>query len=160
MPDTAAIATSVAPPSPSGAGAACVLVAEDHAEMAEVLRTYLEAAGYAVVVARDGLEAGALAVREAPAVAILDANMPGCSGWALLAAWKGAESGSAGVTAAPAVVARPARVPAVLMLTGDDVFPPEAALADAVLRKPASLRAIAAAVAAQLAAGAEGGAAA
>ena len=159
MPDTAAIATSVATPAPSAAGAACVLVAEDHAEMAEVLRTYLEAAGYAVVVARDGLEAGALAVREAPAVAILDANMPGCSGWALLAAWKGAEPVAADVTSARGAVPRPVRVPAVLMLTGDDVFPPEAALADAVLRKPASLRAIAAAVAAQLGGGAGDGAA-
>ncbi|MCU0619651.1 MAG: response regulator [Gemmatimonadaceae bacterium] len=129
---------------PGRTGGIRVLIAEDHAEMADVLSTYLTAAGYAVAVARDGVEAGVLAVRLAPAVAILDANMPGCTGWALLHAWKrdGEEAETLGA------IPRPGRPPAVIMLTGDDVFPPESALADAVLRKPASLRAIAAAVAA------------
>jgi CheY-like chemotaxis protein len=132
-----------------------VLVAEDHAEMADVLRTYLEAAGYDVRVARDGVEAAELTARFAPTVVVLDANMPGWNGWALLAAWKGAPlpPGAAAMPPAP----QPARVPAVVMLTGDDVFPAVASEADAILRKPAALRTIAAVVAQQLAARAEPG---
>ena len=135
---------------PTAPAAVRVLIAEDHAEMADVLRTYLEAVGYAVAVARDGVEAAALAVRLAPTVVVLDANMPGMSGWALLAAWKGVPTPGGGAPT-PAVVV-PAPVPAVVMLTGDDVFPAVARAADAILRKPAALRTIAAVVAEQVAA--------
>ncbi len=135
---------------PGATGAVRVLIAEDHAEMADVLRTYLEAVGYEVAVARDGVEAAELAVRLAPAVVVLDANMPGWSGWALLAAWKGAPQPAGG--AMPRPVPAPSRVPAVVMLTGDDVFPEVARVADAILRKPAALRTIAAVVAEQVAA--------
>jgi CheY-like chemotaxis protein len=127
-----------------------VLIADDHAEMAEVLRTYLEAVGYEVRVARDGVEAAALTAEFGPSVVVLDANMPGWNGWALLAAWKGLPlpPGVASHGTPPA----PARVPAVVMLTGDDVFPSVASEAEAVLRKPAALRTIAAVVAQQVAA--------
>lgn len=136
-------------------GAARVLIAEDHAEMADVLRTYLEAVGYEVRVARDGVEAATLTAEFGPTVVVLDANMPGWNGWALLAAWKG-------VAPPPGVVSHgtppaPVRVPAVVMLTGDDVFPAVASEADAVLRKPAALRTIASVVAQQVAARVEGG---
>lgn len=141
---------------PGGAGEAAatrVVIAEDHAEMADVLRTYLEAVGYEVRVARDGVEAAAVTAAFAPAVVVLDANMPGWSGWALLAAWKGvpheAPAGRGGDDPVPAL---PSRAPAVVMLTGDDVFPAVARHAEAVLRKPAALRTIAAVVAQQVAA--------
>ena len=89
--DESAVATMVAagPGGPGEAAATRVVIAEDHAEMADVLRTYLEAVGYEVRVARDGVEAAAITAAFAPAVVVLDANMPGWSGWALLASWKG-----------------------------------------------------------------------
>ena len=108
-----------------------IVVAEDHAEMADVLQTYLDAAGYEVHLARDGVLAAALIDQVHPALAVLDANMPGLSGWTLLSQLK----------------ARGASAPLVVMLTGDDDFPVEAAQADIVLRKPAALRKVAAVLA-------------
>ena len=108
-----------------------IVVAEDHAEMADVLQTYLEAAGYEVHLARDGVLAASLVESVHPVLVVLDANMPGLSGWTLLARLKerGAES------------------PLVVMLTGDDDFPAESASADVILRKPAALRRVAAVLA-------------
>ncbi len=105
-----------------------IVVAEDHAEMADVLQTYLEAAGYEVHLARDGVLAASMIDEVHPALAVLDANMPGLSGWTLLAQLK----------------RRGADAPLVVMLTGDDDFPAESAVADVILRKPAALRRVAA----------------
>lgn len=104
-----------------------IVVAEDHAEMADVLLTYLEAAGYEVHLARDGVLAAALIDELKPALVVLDANMPGLSGWTLLARLK--QRGDAS--------------PLVVMLTGDDDFPLVSASADVILRKPAALRRVA-----------------
>jgi DNA-binding response OmpR family regulator len=112
-----------------------IVVAEDHAEMADVLQTYLEAAGYDVHLARDGVLAAALIDEVQPALAVLDANMPGLSGWTLLSRLK--QRGDA--------------APLVVMLTGDDDFPAESASADMILRKPAALRRVAAVLAELLA---------
>lgn len=112
-----------------------IVVAEDHAEMADVLQTYLEAAGYEVHLARDGVLAASLIDSVHPALAVLDANMPGLSGWTLLARIK----------------ERGAGAPLVVMLTGDDDFPAESASADVILRKPAALRKVAAVLAELLA---------
>lgn len=117
-----------------------IVVAEDHAEMADVLQTYLEAAGYEVHLARDGVHAASLIESVNPVLAVLDANMPGLSGWTLLARVK----------------ERGADAPLVVMLTGDDDFPAESARADVILRKPAALRRVAA-VLADLLAGREPG---
>lgn len=108
-----------------------IVVAEDHAEMADVLLTYLEAAGYEVHLARDGVLAAAMIADVQPALAVLDANMPGLSGWTLLSRLK----------------AQGAAAPLVVMLTGDDDFPAEAASADMILRKPVALRRVAAVLA-------------
>ena len=108
-----------------------IVVAEDHAEMADVLQTYLEAAGYEVHLARDGVLAATLIDAVQPALVVLDANMPGLSGWTLLARLKD----------------RGAAAPLVVMLTGDDDFPVESASADVILRKPAALRRVAAVLA-------------
>lgn len=108
-----------------------IVVAEDHAEMADVLQTYLEAAGYEVHLARDGVLAATMIDAVQPALVVLDANMPGLSGWTLLARLK--ERGAA--------------APLVVMLTGDDDFPEESASADVILRKPAALRRVAAVLA-------------
>ena len=111
-----------------------IVVAEDHAEMADVLHTYLEAAGYEVHLARDGVMAAELIDSVHPVLAVLDANMPGLSGWTLLARLK----------------QRPS-APLVVMLTGDDDFPAESVNADVILRKPAALRRVAAVLAELLA---------
>jgi len=108
-----------------------IVVAEDHAEMADVLSTYLEAAGYEVHLARDGVHAAAMIDDVKPPLVVLDANMPGLSGWTLLARLK----------------QRGAAAPLVVMLTGDDDFPVESAKADVILRKPAALRRVAAVLA-------------
>lgn len=112
-----------------------IVVAEDHAEMADVLQTYLEAAGYEVHLARDGVLAETMIDAVRPALAVLDANMPGLSGWTLLARLKQRGPGA----------------PLVVMLTGDDDFPAESASADVILRKPAALRRVAAVLAELLA---------
>jgi len=108
-----------------------IVVAEDHAEMADVLQTYLEAAGYEVHLARDGVLAASLIDSVRPTLVVMDANMPGLSGWTLLSRLKG----------------RGAAAPLVVMLTGDDDFPDDAAQADVILRKPAALRRVAAVLA-------------
>ena len=99
--------------------------------MADVLQTYLEAAGYDVHLARDGVLAESMIAEVQPALVVLDANMPGLSGWTLLSRLKS--------DGAPA--------PLVVMLTGDDDFPAESASADVILRKPAALRRVAAVLA-------------
>jgi len=108
-----------------------IVVAEDHAEMADVLLTYLEASGYEVHLARDGVLAAAMIDEVKPTLVVLDANMPGLSGWTLLSRLK--ERGAA--------------APLVVMLTGDDDFPDESVSADVILRKPAALRRVAAVLA-------------
>ncbi len=137
MPDYAPPGGTTAQATPA-TGAAVrqrIVVAEDHAEMADVLQTYLEAAGYDVHLARDGVMAAELIDSVQPVLAVLDANMPGLSGWTLLARLKERETGA----------------PLVVMLTGDDDFPAESAKADVILRKPAALRRVASVLAELLA---------
>ena len=62
---------------------------EDDRRSADLLRVYLEGAGYAVSVARDGLEGLELARRLSPRAVILDILLPGLSGWELLDAAQG-----------------------------------------------------------------------
>ena len=137
MPDLSPLTGATAAATPDGVQAVKprIVVAEDHAEMADVLQTYLEAAGYEVHLARDGVLAADLIDAVHPALAVLDANMPGLSGWTLLSRLK----------------ERGAGAPLVVMLTGDDDFPAESASADVILRKPAALRRVAAVLAELLA---------
>jgi DNA-binding response OmpR family regulator len=135
MPSAGATATAAVTPDGNPVVRPRIVVAEDHAEMADVLQTYLEAAGYEVHLARDGVLAASLIDSVQPALAVLDANMPGLSGWTLLSLLK--ERGPAS--------------PLVVMLTGDDDFPPASASADMILRKPAALRRVAAVLAELLA---------
>jgi signal transduction histidine kinase/CheY-like chemotaxis protein len=65
-----------------------VLVVEDDPRSADLLRVYLEDAGYAVAVARDGVEGLELAHRLEPSVVILDVLLPGLNGWEVLARLK------------------------------------------------------------------------
>ena len=65
-----------------------VLIVEDDRRSAGLLRVYLEDAGYAVAIARDGIEALDLVRRLAPAAVILDVLLPRLNGWEVLAQLK------------------------------------------------------------------------
>jgi DNA-binding response OmpR family regulator len=64
-----------------------ILVVEDDAALAELLRVHLANAGYEVVLAEDAVAAGPVLLRQAPKVdlAIVDAQLPYLSGVDLLA---------------------------------------------------------------------------
>jgi len=64
-----------------------VLIVEDHEENRNLLRMLLEANGYRVTAAGDGLEALAAARRDAPDIIVSDALMPNMDGFALCRAW-------------------------------------------------------------------------
>jgi signal transduction histidine kinase/CheY-like chemotaxis protein len=76
------------PAAAPGDGSAGVLVVEDDRRSADLLRVYLEDAGYAVSIARDGVEGLELAGRLHPAAVILDILLPRLNGWDLLAQLK------------------------------------------------------------------------
>jgi DNA-binding response OmpR family regulator len=59
---------------------ATVLIAEDNADLRELCRTHLEAAGYDALEASDGYGALDIARRERPELALLDVVMPGLDG--------------------------------------------------------------------------------
>lgn len=61
-----------------------ILVVDDDPGVRRLLTTVLEATGYVVVAARDGLEATDLARQLRPHLVILDLRMPGMSGGELL----------------------------------------------------------------------------
>jgi signal transduction histidine kinase/CheY-like chemotaxis protein len=82
----------LAPAEPIGEAEAAthgsVLVVEDDDRSAALLRVYLENAGYAVAVARDGVEGLELARSLEPAAVILDVLLPRLNGWEVLAQLK------------------------------------------------------------------------
>jgi len=59
------------------AGRLTILVVEDEPHIAEVVRDYLEQAGYRVIHAQDGRTALAMARHERPALIVLDLMLPG-----------------------------------------------------------------------------------
>ena len=64
-----------------------VLIVEDHEENRNLLKMLLEANGYRVTAAGNGLEALAAARRDRPDVIVSDALMPKMDGFALCRAW-------------------------------------------------------------------------
>lgn len=58
-----------------------ILVADDDQRLADLLRRYLENAGYAVIVAHDGRKALELARGRQPDLILLDLMMPELDGW-------------------------------------------------------------------------------
>jgi PAS domain S-box-containing protein len=78
---TPAEATSAAPATPQSRRR--VLVADDNADAAEMLSSYLALSGHEVVAAADGLEALQRAETFHPQVALLDIGMPRLDGYAL-----------------------------------------------------------------------------
>ena len=58
-----------------------ILVVDDNHDNTEIIRQYLEARGYPIVVAFDGDEALARFEEVGPALVLLDVMMPGRDGW-------------------------------------------------------------------------------
>ncbi len=71
---TAGVAAAL--PAPEGAGPLLVLVAEDHAPNAEILRDFLELEGWSAVLAGNGREAVELARSRRPHIILMDTRMP------------------------------------------------------------------------------------
>src|SRR3990167_627338 len=65
-----------------------ILYVEDNRENRMLVRAVLEAAGYAIVEAEDGLGGIETAVREQPALVLLDINLPGVDGYEIVAILK------------------------------------------------------------------------
>lgn len=57
-----------------------VLVADDHRDLLELVQFILEAHGYRVVTAKDGIEAVELVERSSPDAVVMDLWMPGLDG--------------------------------------------------------------------------------
>ncbi len=69
---------------PQAAGQKRILLVDDDREIVESMKIALEAAGYGVVVARDGNQGLAMVERENPDLVILDMMMPKRSGFLVL----------------------------------------------------------------------------
>ena len=65
-----------------------ILYIEDNRENRLLVRAVLEAAGYAIVDAEDGLAGIEAAIREEPALILLDINLPGVDGYEIVAILK------------------------------------------------------------------------
>ena len=61
--------------------AAKILVVDDESNICELLRLYLEKAGFSVVIAGDGRQALDLFAKESPDLVLLDVMMPYLDGW-------------------------------------------------------------------------------
>jgi signal transduction histidine kinase/CheY-like chemotaxis protein len=86
LPAVAASAEPIAEAKAATSGS--VLIVEDDDRSAALLRVYLENAGYAAAIARDGEEGLKLARRLEPAAVILDVLLPRLNGWEVLAQLK------------------------------------------------------------------------
>ena len=60
---------------------AVILIAEDDPMNREMIRRYLQLAGYQVITATDGEQAVAMAKAELPALILMDLGLPVLSGW-------------------------------------------------------------------------------
>jgi signal transduction histidine kinase/CheY-like chemotaxis protein len=85
--DMAAAASSGAEPADANgapAAAPLILVIEDNADLASIMRTMLDAAGYRVALAQDGPTGIDQARRLQPAAIMLDVILPRANGWEVL----------------------------------------------------------------------------
>ncbi len=73
-----------------------LLLAEEDQHQAGALRDSLQAAGYQVVLARDGHTAWDLIQRQAPDLVLLDVDLPGLASWRVLSYLR-LEKGSPGL---------------------------------------------------------------
>ena len=85
-------AAAAATAEPVAAGQRLVLAIEDDPSAAELLRVYLEEAGFAFAIAADGRTGVEWATSLRPAAIILDIQLPDFDGWEVLQRLKGAEA--------------------------------------------------------------------
>lgn len=139
LPLVAPGAAGVPDPAASAAAARRILLVDDNVDAAAASALLLRHLGHAVRVAHSAAEARALALVEAPEVAILDIGLPDMDGYALAVALRA----DAGVPADGAAGGSALRLVA---LTGygqkDDVARALAAGFDAHLTKPATIEAL------------------
>jgi len=69
------------PGSRSDGTSAPILIVEDDRNIAALVQTYLEAAGFETAVAHDGQDGLALARKQAPLLVVLDLMLPSIDGW-------------------------------------------------------------------------------
>jgi DNA-binding response OmpR family regulator len=62
-----------------------ILIADDNEDLRGMLRQFLESHGYTVLEAADGGEAAEAAIRERPALVVMDLGMPGMDGLSAVA---------------------------------------------------------------------------
>ncbi len=62
-----------------------ILIADDNEDLRDMLRQLLESQGYSVMEAADGGEAAETAIRERPALVLMDLGMPGMDGLSAVA---------------------------------------------------------------------------
>lgn len=62
-----------------------ILIADDNEDLRGMLRQFLESHGYTVTEAADGGEAAEAAIRERPALVVMDLGMPGMDGLSAVA---------------------------------------------------------------------------
>ncbi len=85
-----------------------VLLVEDDRILAETLERYLDARGYAALVAGSAEEAETLLARGLrPALVVLDVNLPGDTGWSLLRHGALSDAGGPPVLVATATAVSP-----------------------------------------------------
>ena len=72
--------------------AATILVVDDDANVRQLLKLHLGAAGYEVHVAADAIAAGYIVLRSPPQLIICDVNMPHMDGFEFIAALKADKS--------------------------------------------------------------------
>jgi CheY-like chemotaxis protein len=68
--------------------AASILIVDDDANVRQLLKLHLSAAGYEVNAAADGIEAGYLVLRSPPDLIICDVNMPHMDGFEFVSAMR------------------------------------------------------------------------
>jgi len=124
-----------------------VLLAEDHEANIKTIGDYLEACGYQVIVARNGVEAVARAGEEAPDVILMDIQMPEMDGLEAIRRVRADTDPSTGLRTGLADV--PIIALTALTMPGDREQCLEAG-ADAYLSKPVSLRELTRAIEVQL----------
>src|SRR3989440_12536686 len=67
-------------PEERGLGTFTVLVADDNEVAQRLCKRVLEKAGYPVLIAADGLQAADIALKQRPAMILMDVSMPGIDG--------------------------------------------------------------------------------
>lgn len=112
-----------------------IMAVEDDDRIRNLIETVLEAEGYHVVCASNGIEALKLLDAARPSVILLDLMMPGLDGWAFLRAIR-----DQGVTTPVVLVSAVRDLPAEARRLGADLLPKPFAVEDLIAKVEAYLK--------------------